>query len=57
MLIERLHTLGSKADRFPSHMNPDGKNVGSKLLHKARDECGARLKPIEVQRRDILHGR
>jgi len=60
MLIERLHTLGSKADRllmYPSHMNPDGKTVGSKLLHKARDECGARLKPIEVQRRDILHGK
>jgi len=58
--FERLHTLGSKADRllmYPSHMNPDGKSVDTKLLRKARDEYGARLEPIEVQRRDTLHSK
>jgi hypothetical protein len=65
MLLERLHHLGSRADRvvmYPSYMlNPaatSSSGSGSRsqsndasLLLKARDEYGAILVPIEVQHR------
>lgn len=48
--FERLHTLGSKADRllmYPSHMNPDGKSVDSKLLRKACDDMVRDWNPLK----------
>ncbi len=55
MLFERLHKLGSKADRlllYPHELSPDAEGgEGGALLWKARDAYGAILKPIEVQRK------
>ncbi|KAK4120047.1 glycosyltransferase family 8 protein [Parathielavia appendiculata] len=60
MLFERLQHVGSRADRvmmYPAPMleNPDATDGGSsddaRLLIKARDEYGAKLVPITVQRR------
>jgi len=56
MLFERLHKLGSKADRlllYPHELSPDAEGgEGGALLRKARDAYSAILKPIEVQRKD-----
>lgn len=59
MLFESLHRLGSRADRvmmYPSHMGDPGAREGetrsARLLIKARDEYGARLVPISVQRKN-----
>jgi alpha-N-acetylglucosamine transferase len=61
MVFERLHHLGSRADRvmmYPSYMlDPDAATSGTslsndaRLLFKARDEYNARLVPINVQQR------
>jgi hypothetical protein len=60
MLFERLHHLGSRADRvmmYPSSMldlaAPSGTSQSNdaRLLLKARDEYGAILMPIKVQHR------
>ena len=54
MLFERLHSLQSKADRllmYPAQSSPNGRGIYGTLLRKARDQYGAKLKPIDVQRR------
>ncbi|KAL6882915.1 glycosyltransferase family 8 protein [Trichoderma longibrachiatum] len=65
MLLERLHHLGSRADRvlmYPEKMLPDpetwddGGFRDAELLIKARDEYGVKLKPIEVQHRETVDG-
>lgn len=53
MIFESLQRLGSKADRlmmYPIQWDPDGDSSESRLLAKARDEYGANLMPIHVQR-------
>ncbi|KAK4250207.1 glycosyltransferase [Corynascus novoguineensis] len=60
MLFERLQHVGSRADRvlmYPRHMfdpNASEGDLGADgfLVKKARDEYGAHLVPIHVQRRD-----
>ncbi|KAK4448428.1 nucleotide-diphospho-sugar transferase [Podospora aff. communis PSN243] len=59
MLFERLHRLGSRADRvmlYPDHMldsrNPLSKTHNTQLLSKARDEYKVKLVPIQVQFRE-----
>ncbi|KAK3291532.1 glycosyltransferase family 8 protein [Chaetomium fimeti] len=67
MLFERLHHLGSRADRvmmYPAQMfNPNAAAAvpaaangrtsdDARLLMKARDEYGVKLVPIQVQRRE-----
>ncbi|KAL2197353.1 glycosyltransferase family 8 protein [Corynascus similis CBS 632.67] len=60
MLFERLQHVGSRADRvlmYPRHMfdpNASEGDLGADgfLVKKARDEYGAHLVPIDVQRRD-----
>lgn len=55
MLFEILHRLGSKADRlmmFPKGFDLNDDDTEAKLLLKARDEYGVKLKPIEVQRKE-----
>ncbi|OTA08366.1 N-acetylglucosaminyltransferase [Trichoderma parareesei] len=63
MLLERLHHLGSRADRvlmYPEKMLPDpetwddGGFQDAELLIKARDEYGVKLKPIQVQHRETV---
>ncbi|KAK0620161.1 glycosyltransferase family 8 protein [Immersiella caudata] len=58
MLFERLHQLGSKADRvmlYPDYMldqhsnSPVSKTHNARLLIKARDEYNVKLVPIQVQ--------
>lgn len=65
MLLERLHDLGSRADRvlmYPAKMLPDpeteddGGFHDAELLIKARDEYDVKLMPIQVQHRDTLDG-
>jgi hypothetical protein len=68
MLFERLHHLGSRADRvmmYPKHMfNPNSAAAAAngrssddaRLLIKARDEYGVKLVPIQVQYREGLDG-
>ena len=54
MLFERIHSLGTKADRlllYAQTFTPDEESITGTLLRKARDEYGAVLKPIEVQKR------
>ncbi|KAL8992899.1 MAG: hypothetical protein Q9169_006753 [Polycauliona sp. 2 TL-2023] len=54
MLFERLHRLGSKADRlllYPSQFELDANETDGRLLRKARDEYNVKLKPIEVLQR------
>jgi hypothetical protein len=66
MLLERLHHLGSRADRvlmYPEKMLPDpetwddGGFQDAELLIKARDEYGVKLKPIQVQHRETVDGK
>lgn len=61
MLFERLHNLGSRADRimmYPSSMlDPEvpsetSQSNDARLLLKARDEYNVHLVPIRVQHRD-----
>ena len=60
MFFERLHELGSKADRvlmYPTRMlldpeAPKARGVDARLLIKARDEYGVKLIPIHVAHRD-----
>ena len=66
MLFERLHQLGSRADRlmlYPKEMfdptqtaEANGRNgrlsANARMLIKARDELGVKLVPIRVQHRD-----
>ncbi|KAM6482823.1 nucleotide-diphospho-sugar transferase [Trichoderma sp. SZMC 28011] len=63
MLLERLHHLGSRADRvlmYPTKMLPDPEtNDGggfhdAELLIKARDEYDVKLMPVEIQHRDTI---
>ncbi|KAL6826291.1 glycosyltransferase family 8 protein [Trichoderma camerunense] len=63
MLLERLHHLGSRADRvlmYPQKMLPDPEtNDGggfhdAELLIKARDEYDVKLMPVEIQHRDTI---
>ena len=59
MLFERLHTLGTKADKlmmYPSQFIPGDDSLEGRLLAKARDEYGVKLTPIEVQRRKASDG-
>lgn len=64
MLFERLHRLGSRAERllmYPSRFEvsgnkTDGQSWESALLRKARDEYNVILKPIEVLQRDSQDG-
>lgn len=65
MLLERLHHLGSRADRvlmYPTKMLPDPEtNDGggfhdAELLIKARDEYDVKLMPVEIQHRDTIDG-
>ena len=59
MMFESLHRLQSKADRlllYPSWMTPmPGGNgyqeINSRLLRKARDEYGVKLKAVEIQQK------
>ena len=59
MMFESLHRLKSKADRlllYPSWMTPmPGGNgfqkINGRLLRKARDEYGVKLKAVEIQRK------
>ena len=60
MLFERLHTLGTKADKlmmYPAQYVPGDSSVEGRLLAKARDEYGVKLTPIEVQRRAAHDGK
>lgn len=65
MLFERLHRLGSRAERllmYPSRFEvsangTDGQSWESGLLRKARDEYNVKLKPVEVVQRDSQDGR
>jgi hypothetical protein len=66
MLFERLHHLGSRADRvmmYPSYMldpaAPSGTSLSNdaRLLLKARDEYNAILVPIAVQHRNSADSR
>lgn len=57
MLFDRLHQLGSKADRlllYPREYSLDlgGLNTPGALLRKARDKYGAILIPIDIEHRD-----
>ncbi|KAK9489592.1 nucleotide-diphospho-sugar transferase [Lipomyces doorenjongii] len=56
MLFELLHRLGSKADRlmmYPSSFAVDAASTEeSRLLRRAQDKYGVKLKPIEIQRRE-----
>jgi hypothetical protein len=66
MLFERLHQLGSRADRlmlYPREMfdptqtaEANGRNgrlsANARMLIKARDEFGVKLVGIEVQHRE-----
>ncbi|KAL6866776.1 glycosyltransferase family 8 protein [Trichoderma novae-zelandiae] len=63
MLLERLHHLGSRADRvlmYPATMLPDpetwddGGFRDAELLIKARDEYNVKLMPIQIQHRDTV---
>ncbi|KAI4226305.1 MAG: hypothetical protein LQ349_006902 [Xanthoria aureola] len=64
MLFERLHRLGSRAERllmYPSRFEvsgnkTDGQSWESALLRKARDEYNVILKPIEVLQRNGQDG-
>ena len=59
MLFERLHTLGTKADKvmmYPMQFTPGDSSLEGRLLTKARDEYGVKLIPIEVQRRKAHDG-
>lgn len=65
MLLERLHHLGSRADRvlmYPKKMlpNPETNDGGgfhdAELLIKARDEYDVKLMPIQIQHRDTTDG-
>ncbi|KAL8875534.1 MAG: hypothetical protein Q9198_006121 [Flavoplaca austrocitrina] len=59
MLFERLHKLGSRAERllmYPSKIEENGTDSESRLLRKARDEYNVKLKPIEVIQRDSQDG-
>ncbi|KAL8645377.1 MAG: hypothetical protein Q9226_007334 [Calogaya cf. arnoldii] len=64
MFFERLHQLGSRADRllmYPSKFElsengTDSQSWESGLLRKARDEYNVKLKPIEVVQRDNADG-
>lgn len=54
MLFEILHRLGSKADRllmYPSTFNLEGDKIESRLLREAETKYGAKLQPIQIQRR------
>lgn len=59
MMFGSLHRLKSKADRlllYPSWMTPmpGGKGfqeINGRLLRKARDEYGVKLKAVEIQRK------
>ncbi|RFU26748.1 hypothetical protein B7463_g9597, partial [Scytalidium lignicola] len=54
MLFERLHTLGTKADKlmmYPADFSVGDTSVEGRLLLKAKNEYGVKLTPIEVQRR------
>ena len=54
MLFDRLHSLGTKADRlllYFQDLAPENDDIPGGLLRKARDEYGAILKPVEVQAR------
>lgn len=62
MMFERLHVLGSKADRvmlYPSgyHLGRYGRKNShtSVLLRKARDEFRVKLQPIELQIKESSH--
>ncbi|EHK19031.1 glycosyltransferase family 8 protein [Trichoderma virens Gv29-8] len=63
MLLERLHHLGSRADRvliYPKKMLPDpetndgGGSHDAEMLIKARDEYGVKLMPIQNQHKDTV---
>lgn len=59
MLFERLHTLGTKADKlmmYPGFFTPGDKSLQGQLLAKARDEYGVKLAPIDVLRRTSKDG-
>ncbi|KAH8811513.1 nucleotide-diphospho-sugar transferase [Xylogone sp. PMI_703] len=55
MLFERLHTLGTKADKlmmYPAKFRVDDTSDEGRLLLKAKNEYGVKLTPIQVQRRN-----
>ena len=57
MIFESLHRLKCKADRllmYSSSFSLDDNSTESALLRKAKDEYGAILKPIEVQRKSFV---
>jgi hypothetical protein len=64
MFFERLHELGSKADRvmmYPRRMlwdpeAPTAKGTDARLLIKSRDEYGVKLVPIHVSHKDGQDG-
>lgn len=65
MLLERLHHLGSRADRvlmYPKKMLPDPETYDAggfhdgEMLIKARDEYSVKLMPVEIQHRDTIDG-
>ncbi len=59
MLFERLHTLGTRADKlmmYPAQFTPGDSSQEGRLLVKARDEYGVKLTPIQVQHRDGADG-
>lgn len=52
MIVERLHSLGSKADRlimYSKELSSDDGGIQETLLTKARDVYGANLKPVDFQ--------
>lgn len=52
MILERLHSLGSKADRimmYPDEWRDTDFTHEARLLRKARDEYNVKLVPIHVQ--------
>lgn len=55
MLFEILHRLGARADRLMMHpewMGGDPNSTDARLLQKAREQYGVKLKPIEISRRN-----